>query len=515
MHFLRRERIKNKYYDFFICECGTEFSRRSDYKNKTHCGCKKTGKLGAVAKHPLYDKWSNMKKNSKKNNISISDEFLDFYKFVEWASTKDTEGLFLTRIDLDKGYSKENCDFVDKQKFDTIHNTSKKMRDAFKDKYKDADHPLKGLKRNEEENKKRESTCLKRYGVKNVMLVDDIKERVSSTNIKKYGVPCVFQTEKVKKAIVESNNKKFGYDYITQHPEKKWEIIHKMWNGERKSSSEEDEVKDFVRSLGLNCKKNVNDILENREIDIYIEDKKIGIEYCGLYWHSDKYKDRKYHWSKYRECADKGIKLITIFSDEWVSRKIQVKNHLTSMLGCNKSIYARKCKFIEVSGTDAKEFVTNQHIQPLKKSPKYSFGLTFEDYLVSVMTFDLHPRDCNQLTLSRFCTVYNTSVVGGASKLFKNSLKQLKADKIVSWSDNRWSDGNLYNKLNFYLEKELQPDYTYYHSKLGNKRIAKQNMKKSKIGCPKHVTEKEFLYEQGYRRVWDCGKKRWVYYITK
>jgi hypothetical protein len=265
MEFLRRERVNNKYYDFFKCECGAEFSRRSDYKRKTDCGCKKTGKLGPVAKHPLYDKWNSMKKAARKNNTPISEEFLDFYKFVEWASTKEVDGLSLTRLDLNKGYSKENCDFVTKEKFDEIHSISKKMRQGFVDKYKDKPHPLKGINRDKEQAVKREQTCLERYGVKNVMHVEEIKQKVFDTNILKYGVPCVFQTEAVKKAILKSNNEKFGYDYLTQHPEKKWTIIHKMWEGNRKNSSEEEEVKQFIESLGLSCKKILTTLLRTEK----------------------------------------------------------------------------------------------------------------------------------------------------------------------------------------------------------------------------------------------------------
>ncbi len=36
-------------------------------------------------------------------------------------------------------------------------------------------------------------------------------------------------------------------------------------------------------------------------------------------------------------------------------------------------------------------------------------------------------------------------------------------------------------------------------------------MKKSNTGCPEDKTEKEWCLENGYVRIWDCGKKRWSY----
>lgn len=514
MEFIKRAREGNKYYDYFKCECGNEFKRRTDYLKKTDCGCKRTGKLGAVAKHPLYERWNAMKKRARKEGIEISKELQDFYLFVDWVGDKNIEGLLLTRKDLNKSYTTDNCVFVDKKEFDKIHGICEKMVDSFKTKYKEKDHPLLGYKRQESEIIKRKETCIKKYGVDNVAKNEEIQEKIKKTNIKKYGLPCIFQTEQHKERVKEANLANFGYEYPTQHPEKKKEIIKKLLeNRDKVTSKEEDGIRDYINSLGIETRKDFDKIIPMKELDILIPSKNIAIEYCGLYWHSEKYKERNAHYYKYKKCLEKGIKLLTIFSDEWLCRNIQVKNHIHSLLGLNNTIYARKCKFVNVEKEEALSFINNQHIQKLSKKPKFSFGLEYNNTLYSVMTFDLHPRNTNILTLNRFCSLYNFTIIGGASKLFKNSLKQINTDKIVSWSDNRWSNGNVYEKLGFKLENNIGPDYSYYKNSLGNKRITKQSMTKTKIGCPKNKTEKEFLEEQEFYRVWDCGKKRWVYNV--
>ena len=54
------------------------------------------------------------------------------------------------------------------------------------------------------------------------------------------------------------------------------------------------------------------------ELDIVIPDKKIAIEYCGLYWHSEKMgHDKNYHLNKLSMCEKIGYRLITVFEDEW------------------------------------------------------------------------------------------------------------------------------------------------------------------------------------------------------
>jgi len=47
------------------------------------------------------------------------------------------------------------------------------------------------------------------------------------------------------------------------------------------------------------------------------------------------------------------------------------------------------------------------------------------------------------------------------------------------------------------------------NSKLG--RFSKQSFKKKNKNIPGHITEREWCVKNGYARIWDCGKKRWIY----
>ena len=98
-------------------------------------------------------------------------------------------------------------------------------------------------------------------------------------------------------------------------------------------------------------------ILDGKEIDIYIPEIKLGIEFNGLYWHSEEGgKDSKYHLNKTELCESNGIKLIHIFEDEWLYKKNIVKSRLKNILGLTENkIYARKCEIKEISSRDSKE----------------------------------------------------------------------------------------------------------------------------------------------------------------
>jgi hypothetical protein len=136
--------------------------------------------------------------------------------------------------------------------------------------------------------------------------------------------------------------------------------------------------------------------------------------------------------------------------------------------------------------------------------------------LIGGMSLSKHHRNNVEMTLNRLCFRKGFQIVGGASKLLSHCKEWAKTQgysKIISWSDNRWSSGNVYEKMGFKLEKDLPPDYSYVYLKGKAKRYSKQSKKKSNTGCPKDKTEVEWMTELGYARIWDCGKKRWVFKI--
>ena len=55
----------------------------------------------------------------------------------------------------------------------------------------------------------------------------------------------------------------------------------------------------------------------------------------------------------------------------------------------------------------------------------------------------------NSYELLRFCNKLNTTVIGGASKLFQHFLTHYQPSKIISYADRRWSNGQLYFNLGF------------------------------------------------------------------
>lgn len=282
-------------------------------------------------------------------------------------------------------------------------------------------------------------------------------------------------------------------------------------------SYKEQEVAAFVKSLSVDVITNSKSIIGNgKELDIYIPSKNLAIEYNGLYWHSDAYVSNDYHLVKTEKCKEKGVRLIHIFEDEWLTKPEIVKSRLRNILGCNEvKIFARKCVVKELSNKEVRSFLNGNHIQG-HVNAKVSLGLFYNDELVSAMTFSSLRKNLGQTAkedsyeLLRFCNKLNTSVVGGASKLLSFFEKRFKPKMVISYADRRWSEGELYTSLGFEFEHLSQPNYFYVR---GNQRENRFKYRKSELvkqGHDPSKSERVIMGELGYVRIYDCGAMRFV-----
>lgn len=293
------------------------------------------------------------------------------------------------------------------------------------------------------------------------------------------------------------------------------------------SSAAEIEVGDFLESLQIKVERNVNTLLEGRtEIDIYLPEFNAGIEYNGLYWHSELGgKDRKYHLNKYQKCQDKGIALIQIWEDSWLEKNDLVKRQLAyrfKKMDVLEQLYpemdkewfakhhARKLVASVISGQEASDFLDETHIQGSVKGSFY-YGLkTVEQNLVAVMVFNKTGKK-GELLLARYAT--KGTVAGGFTKLLKFSIGQCNPRRLVTFSDHSNFDGNLYALSGFTKEAELREDYMYVKNK---KRFHKFGFRLDKfknnpnLMYQENMTERELAILNGYTRIWDSGKTRWV-----
>ena len=276
------------------------------------------------------------------------------------------------------------------------------------------------------------------------------------------------------------------------------------------TSRKEAEINNYIKSLGIETIENDRNILNGRELDIVIPSLKIAIEYNGLRWHSEKYREKDFHFKKTNDCEKKGYFLLHIYEDDYTNNKVIVLNYIKHLLGksdCVK-IYARKTKVSLIDSSIANMFLQKNHIQGSVRG-SFSYGTYHNNTLVAVAMFkkgSSNTKNKDKIELIRYAS--NTIVVGGLGKIITH-YKRNHSETLYTFCDDGFFTGKSYIKAGFKKIEKIKPDYKYV---IGKKREHKFNWRKvnieKKLGI-KDMTEAESMKKVGYYRIWDSGKTRY------
>lgn len=284
------------------------------------------------------------------------------------------------------------------------------------------------------------------------------------------------------------------------------------FSSQRGTSKPEQELLDWLGGYIPHLKKD-RSILDGKEIDIFSEALNIGIEYDGVYWHNYEMVGDKSLFMKNQLAKSKGVKLLNIFETEWLQKNDIVKSVILSKFNIyEKKYYARKCILQEVDSKICRSFLEENHLQG-KDNSKYKYGLYYNDELVSVMTFGQRTITKNpQMELIRFCNKKNTTVIGGAGKLFKHFIKIHNPTYVKTYANARLSDGDMYKKLGFAFKHHSPPNYWYYKPEAPKKikLMHRSGFQKHRLSgilerFDKNKTEWENMSDHGYKKIYDCG----------
>ncbi len=373
--------------------------------------------------------------------------------------------------------------------------------------------------------KKQEEISLKEHGCKNPLQRKEVKEKIKQTNLKRYGVECPLKNAKIKDKIKQTNLKRYGVEHSAQQA-KQTKIdngLIKTYDSKTipewadKIGKSETNLRKYIKKYGfeeaLKISKNISSleqcvkILLDEENIKYKQHAKIKNKYCdfligdlvleldGLYWHCDKInKDDNYHINKKELYNKLGYKSLFFRENEINDQFEIVTSMIKNQLGMGERVFARKCKFEEISKKDAKEFYVDNHLMGVGRGTPYA--LTYNNEIISVM--QIKRTKGQNYEVSRFCTVLNTNIVGGFSKLLKNVEKVLDIDSLKTFIDCRYGVGDYLNDFGFKKE-------TCYKS---FKWVNGQNIV-NRMKFPGNTG-----YEHGYAKIWDCGQAKYVKYYN-
>jgi len=270
----------------------------------------------------------------------------------------------------------------------------------------------------------------------------------------------------------------------------------------------------YDKEIIINSKK----IIPPYELDIYLPDLKLSFEFNGVYWHNELNKSNNYHFNKTNLCLERNIQLIHIYEDDWVYKQDIVKSMILNKLNkTSNKIFARKCEIREIDNNKiVRYFLNKNHIQGFVGS-NFKIGLFYNNEIVSLMTFGKLRKSMNSKNsesnyeMLRFCNKLNTSVIGGSSKLFKYFINKYNPKEVISYADRSYSNGNLYEKLNFNLEHITEPNYYYVVDGIRRYRFNYRKDLLVKEGFDSNKSEHDIMLERKIYRIYNSGNYKFIY----
>ena len=278
------------------------------------------------------------------------------------------------------------------------------------------------------------------------------------------------------------------------------------------------------------------------ELDIVVPSRHVAIEFNGCLWHSEVTdKPSDYHENKQRLAQAAGYQLIFVWEDEWdtrrdavissVAHKLHAVENLRKALPdvdakATERIGARSMLFDEVSNAEAAVFLEENHIQGAVTCSR-AFALYDEDGDIRALLGLRSPRHNARMRredgvweVQRYAT--HGIVPGGFTRLLKYAEKRLLTEGIyltqwVSFSSHDVSDGGLYEKAGFVVDKELPLNYKYvgninhYWCREPKEKYQKRRFRDDhELDWDDAWTEHEAALVNGLYRIYDSGKTRWV-----
>lgn len=304
------------------------------------------------------------------------------------------------------------------------------------------------------------------------------------------------------------NRIKYGAENICTHCNPITEIKH--------SFQEDDLANAIAESL------EVTPIRQDRslgfELDILLQAHNIAVEFDGLYWHCELYKQSKYHVDKTERAAKRGIRVIHVFEDEWKYRRDIVLSCINAACGKFESkIMARKCEVIEISAEKYAAFCNANHLQGYAQA-SIKIALTLNDEIISVMSFS-KPRVIyksgsridDEYEMIRQCNKRGVMINGGASKMFKHFVRKYVPARITTYADRRWFTGEVYERLGFSLASVTPPNYWYVINDTRAHRFQYRKDVLVRHGFDAKQSEHDIMLSRGIFRIYDCGNLKYVW----
>lgn len=212
------------------------------------------------------------------------------------------------------------------------------------------------------------------------------------------------------------------------------------------------EIYNFVKNIKNDALLSDRSVISPKELDIWIPSVRLGIEYNGLYWHSESVMhDHMYHQIKYEMCRDRGVSLLSIYEDEWRDKRHIVEGMIRHRLLSPLVILdARKLDIVELNPSEAYDFFESNHLEGHARAV-VTFGLrdSLSGMVIAGMSLrrPFHRKYNGSLEVGRCCTLPGHSVRGWLGKLTaasKEYARKIAITSLMTYVDSRVGSGSGY-----------------------------------------------------------------------
>jgi len=283
-----------------------------------------------------------------------------------------------------------------------------------------------------------------------------------------------------------------------------------------KTSRGEQDVVDYIKTLTQDVVTRCRSVISPKEIDIFIPSRNVGIEFHGLHWHADDRESTTLR-TKWELCREKGVRLIQVFEDEWITKRPIVEASIRAALGMSHSVGARQLTVEEWDTGSTNTFLNTFHISG-GANGSYRVGLRDKDGNgVAVLVCGKSRFTNDRWEVLRYAS--SCHVVGGFQRLFSKFLEDTGAESCVSYCDLRYGVGSVYEKAGFVEEGITPPDYWWFKKQV---RVPRYQTQKHKLKTDPRFsdfhspekTEVEICMAAGYRKITGVGHKKFLFRRT-
>ena len=337
-----------------------------------------------------------------------------------------------------------------------------------------------------------------KYGVDHPMLLPSVQAKHKATLKKHYGVEYALQSEEIKSKI----NKVSKSNYTSLF--KCYKSFLTRNNSEIKNKV--DPVFVFSQHLiNNNIKHTIHKNVGRYNYDICLTDSNILIDLDTTYKNNLKQVNSEYHLDKTENAKEYGYRCIHIFDWEDWNKIIDLISPRKYLIG------ARKCNIVELTNNKiCNKFINENHLQGQTRGSLISLCLKYNNEIVEMMTFGKSRYNKQyDYELLRLCSKKDTTVVGGASKLFRYAVNNLQLNNIVSYCDISKFSGNVYHKIGMRLVYISAPNIIWSNS---DKKVTSNLLRQRgfdqlfRTNHGKGTDNEVLMLDAGWLPICDCGQ---------